>query len=214
MIRQSFQNIVNPQNIIENFQTEATDLDNASNSLGDPSNTSNYYQLISNMDSQCDIIIDDMDLANFSINDKNNCVVGGRTYAKSDKDYVTLRRENLNRIEEEYNKISNNNTLTDFERNSQLLCLMNKVFDNVKQVTENNDEMSSGNLENEHLARENDMLIEKNREIKKKDKDLGLVTNANLVGTEESKKQIQVQYLIFLVLIAIFLIIQLIIFFA
>ena len=103
---------------------------------------------------------------------------------------------------------------TDFERNSQLLCIMNKVFDNIKQVTDNNDEMTKANLEKEHATRENDMLIEKNREVKKKDKDLNLVTNANLVGTEESKKQIQIQYLIFLVLIAIFLIIQLIIFFS
>ena len=166
------------------------------------------------MDSQCDIIIDDMDLSRFSVDDQHKCVSGGRTYAKSDKDYVTLRRENLDRIEQEYNTISNNNTLTDFERNSQLLCIMNKVFDNVKQVTENNDEMSRANLDKEHTTRENDMLIEKNREIKKKDKDLNLVTNANLVGTEESKKQIQIQYLIFLVLIAIFLVIQLIIFFA
>ena len=166
------------------------------------------------MDSQCDIIIDDMDLSSFSVNDDHKCISGGRTYAKSDKDFVTLRRENMERIQQEYNAVSNNNTLTDFERNSQLVCIMNKVFDNIKTVTENNDEMTQANMEKEHTTRENDMLIEKNREIKKKDKDLNLVTNANLVGTEESKKQIQIQYLIFLVLIAIFLIIQLIIFFA
>ena len=233
MIRQSFQNIVNPKNIVETFQPDtangvgvvnnanangvvnnanANGVVNNANANGS-SNTSNYYQLISNMNSQCDIIIDDMELSNFSINDQHKCVVGGRTYAKSEKDYVTLRRENLDRIKEEYNRISNDTTATDFERHSKLLCLMNKAFDNVKQVTDNNDEMTKANLEKEHSSRENDMLIEKNRQIKKKDKDLNLVTNANLVGTEESKKQIQIQYLIFLVLIAIFLIIQLIIFF-
>jgi hypothetical protein len=212
MIRQSFQNIVNPKNIVETFKLNPANnaaLENNANGLSNPSN---YYQLISNMDSQCDIIIDDMNLSNFSIKE-HNCVVGGRTYAKSDKDYVTLRRENLDRIEKEYNSISNNNKLTDFDRHSKLLCIMNKVFDNIKKVTDNNDEMTKANIEKEHSSRENDLLIEKNRQIKKKDKDLNLVTNANLIGTEQSKKQIQIQYLIFLVLIAIFLIIQLIIFF-
>ena len=90
MIRQSFQNIVNPKNM-EHFQTQQQQV-----------NTSNYYQLISNMDSQCDVIIDEMDISKFNLNDENSCVVGGRTYAKSDVDYVTLRRENLNRMETTY----------------------------------------------------------------------------------------------------------------
>lgn len=199
MIRQSFQNIVNPKNIIENFQDGGGD-------------ASKYYELISNMESQCDVIIDEMDISNFGVNDENKCVVSGRTYAKSDKDYVTLRRENLNRIEAEYNKI-NTDTLPDFEKNSRLLCLMNKLFHNIKQVTENNDEMTKKNLENENLARENEHLIEKNREIKKKDEDLNLVTNANVIGSRESQRQIQTQYIIFIVLIAIFLIIQVVLFF-
>jgi hypothetical protein len=203
MIRQSFQNIVNPENIIENFASGD----------GDADNTTKYYELISNMDSQCDVIIDEMDISNFSVSDDNKCVTDGRTYAKSDKDYVTLRRENLNRIEVEYSKINGETTLTDFEKNSQLLCIMNKLFYNIKQVTENNDEMSKNNLEKENLARENEHLIEKNREIKKKDKDLNLVTNANVIGSKESQRQIQTQYIIFMVLIAIFLIIQVVLFF-
>lgn len=202
MIRQSFQNIVNPENIIENFGSGDADAD-----------TTKYYELISNMESQCDVIIDEMDISNFSVSDDNKCVTDGRTYAKSDKDYVTLRRENLNRIEVEYNKINGETTLTDFEKNSQLLCIMNKLFYNIKQVTENNDEMSKKNLEKENLGRENDHLIEKNREIKKKDKDLNLVTNANVIGSKESQRQIQTQYIIFMVLIAIFLIIQVVLFF-
>ena len=204
MIRQSFQNIVNPENIIENFGSEGADAD---------ADTTKYYELISNMESQCDVIIDEMDISNFSVSDDNKCVTDGRTYAKSDKDYVTLRRENLNRIEVEYNKINGETTLTDFEKNSQLLCIMNKLFYNIKQVTENNDEMSKKNLEKENLGRENDHLIEKNREIKKKDKDLNLVTNANVIGSKESQRQIQTQYIIFMVLIAIFLIIQVVLFF-
>lgn len=199
MIRQSFQNIVNPKNM-EHFQTQQQQV-----------NTSNYYQLISNMDSQCDVIIDEMDISKFNLNDENSCVIGGRTYAKSDVDYVTLRRENLNRIEEEYNTI--NNTLNDFERHSQMVCLMNKLFHNIKQVTENNDVMEQKNLENENLARENEKVIEANRDIKKKDKNLNLVTSANVVGSKDSKNQIRVQYLIFIVLIVLFIVIQLVIFF-
>ena len=199
MIRQTFQNIVNPENIIEKFQ--------------DGVDTSKYYELISNMDSQCDIIVDEMDISKFGVNDENKCVVGGRIYAKSDKDYVTLRRENLNRIEAEYNKINGGTDLTDFEKNSKLLCLMNKLFHNITQVTENNDEMSQKNLEKDNLSRENEHLIKKNRNIKKKDMDLNLVTNANVIGSKESQWQIQIQYLIFIVLIAIFLIIQIVIFF-
>ena len=210
MISESFQNIVNPENIIENFESTT----GVSNNNNDGSNSvSNYYELISNMDSKCDIIIDEKDISKFSIDNEHNCITGGRTYAKTDKDYVTLRRENLNRIEEDYNKIYSDNSLNDYERNSQLLCIMNKLFHNVKQVTENNDELTESNLEKEHAARENEHMIEKNRESKKKDKDLNLVTNANVVGTKESRRQIQMQYLIFLVLIAIFLVIQLIIFF-
>ena len=121
MIRQSFQNIVNPENIIENFGSEGADAD---------ADTTKYYELISNMESQCDVIIDEMDISNFGVSDDNKCVTDGRTYAKSDKDYVTLRRENLNRIEVEYNKINGETTLTDFEKNSQLLCIMNKLFYN------------------------------------------------------------------------------------
>jgi hypothetical protein len=201
MIRQSFQNIVNPKNM-EHFQTQQQQV-----------NTSNYYQLISNMDSQCDVIIDEMDISKFNLNDENSCVVGGRTYAKSDVDYVTLRRENLNRIEEEYNTINGNNTLNDFEKHSQIVCLMNKLFHNIKQVTENNDVMEEKNLENENLARENETVIEANRDIKKKDKNLNLVTSANVVGSKESKNQIRVQYLIFIILIILFIVIQLVIFF-
>lgn len=202
MIRQSFQNIVNPKNM-EHFQTQQQQ----------QVNTSNYYQLISNMDSQCDVIIDEMDISKFNLNDENSCVVGGRTYAKSDVDYVTLRRENLNRIEQEYNTINGNNTLTDFEKHSQMVCLMNKLFHNIKQVTENNDVMEQKNLEHENLARENEKVIEANRDIKKKDKDLNLVTSANVIGSKESKNQILVQYLIFIILIVLFIVIQLVIFF-
>ena len=56
-------------------------------------------------------------------------------------------------------------------------------------------------------------MIERNREMKKKDKDFNLVTNANVIGTNRSKKLILIKYLIFLILIVLFLVIQVIIFF-
>ena len=77
MISETFQNIVNPQNVIEHFQTTPSD---------------DYYNLVSNMDSQCLIVIDEMDLQPFSLeNNENQCIVGGRTYAKTDEEYETLR---------------------------------------------------------------------------------------------------------------------------
>lgn len=198
MISETFQNIVNPQNVVEHFQTTPSD---------------DYYNLVSNMDSQCSIVIDEMDLQPFSLgNDENQCIVGGRTYAKTDEEYETLRNRNLENINEQLSSILSNDDNV-FEQNSKYLCLLNKMFDNIKKVTEINNEMTSKNLEKENLSRENELMIERNKEMKKKDKDLNLVTNANVIGTNESKKKIQVQYLIFIILIVLFLVIQLVIFF-
>ena len=199
MISETFQNIVNPQNVVEHFQTTPSD---------------DYYNLVSNMDSQCSIVIDEMDLQAFSLdNNENQCIVGGRTYAKTDEEYETLRNRNLENINDQLSNILSSDGLNDFEQNSRYLCLLNKMFDNIKKVTEINNEMTSKNLEKENLSRENELMIERNREMKKKDKDLNLVTNANVIGTNESKKKIQVQYLIFIILIVLFLVIQLVIFF-
>ena len=199
MINETFQNIVNPQNVVEHFQTTPSD---------------DYYNLVSNMDSQCSIVIDEMDLQAFSLdNNENQCIVGGRTYAKTDEEYETLRNRNLENINDQLSNILSSDGLNDFEQNSRYLCLLNKMFDNIKKVTEINNEMTSKNLEKENLSRENELMIERNREMKKKDKDLNLVTNANVIGTNESKKKIQVQYLIFIILIVLFLVIQLVIFF-
>lgn len=199
MINETFQNIVNPQNVVEHFQTTPSD---------------DYYNLVSNMDSQCSIVIDEMDLQAFSLdNNENQCIVGGRTYAKTDEEYETLRNRNLENINDQLSNILSSTGLNDFEQNSRYLCLLNKMFDNIKKVTEINNEMTSKNLEKENLSRENELMIERNREMKKKDKDLNLVTNANVIGTNESKKKIQVQYLIFIILIVLFLVIQLVIFF-
>lgn len=199
MISETFQNIVNPQNVVEHFQTTPSD---------------DYYNLVSNMDSRCSIVIDEMDLQAFSLdNNENQCIVGGRTYAKTDEEYETLRNRNLENINDQLSNILSSDGLNDFEQNSRYLCLLNKMFDNIKKVTEINNEMTSKNLEKENLSRENELMIERNREMKKKDKDLNLVTNANVIGTNESKKKIQVQYLIFIILIVLFLVIQLVIFF-
>ena len=71
---QSFKNIVNPLNIIENYDSHE--------------NTS-YYELISNMNTACDSRIKEMDII-YDIDDKNKCIDGGRTFAKSNKEYDDL----------------------------------------------------------------------------------------------------------------------------
>mgnify|MGYP000910495853 CR=1 FL=1 len=199
MISETFQKIVNPQNVVEHFQTTSSN---------------NYYNLISNMDSECSTIIDKMALPAFSLeNNEKSCIVGGRTYAKTDEEYETLRNRNLQKINDKLNEINNLTNVNNTEIHKQSVCLMNKMFSNIKEVTKINNEMSDKNLEKENLTRENELMIERNREMKKKDKDFNLVTNANVIGTNRSKKLILIKYLIFLILIVLFLVIQVIIFF-
>lgn len=203
MIRQSFQSIINPKNIIERFQGE-----NENDSI-----LNNYNKIKADMDGECSIILDDMEITKYSITDENACIEGGRTYAKSDERYKTLREENLRNIEEDYKKINDSTEENEFEKVNKFVCLMNKLFHNVQTVTEHNNEVEKKNQEKENTSRENELLIEQNAITKKKDKNLNLVSDANVIGTKESQKKIQIQYLIFLILIAIFLVIQLVIFF-
>lgn len=203
MIRQSFQSIINPKNIIERFQSESEN----------ESILDNYNKIKADMDGECSIILDDMEITKYNITDENACIEGGRTYAKSDERYKTLREENLRNIEEDYKKINDSIEENAFEKVNKFVCLMNKLFHNVQTVTEYNNEVEKKNQEKENTSRENELLIEQNSITKKKDKNLNLVSDANVIGTKESQKKIQIQYLIFLILIAIFLVIQLVIFF-
>ena len=152
-----------------------------------------------------------MDLPKYEIGE--SCIQGGRQYAKSDKDYVTLRRENLELLEREYDELNNNMSLTDFEKHSRITCLMNKLLHNIITVSSKNDEVSRKNLENEQIARENDRIIKTNKDLKSKEKDSELVKTASLAGGEENTKRMRIQYIIFIALIVIFLAIQLVIFF-
>jgi len=198
MISESFANIVNPSNIIQEDFTE-----------GEKFNK--YYKITSDMDNECTSIIDDMDLPKYEIGE--SCVQGGRKYAKSDKDFVTLRKENLDLIEKEYSEINNNMSLTDYEKHSKIACLMNKLLNNIITVSTNNQEVLTKNLDNEQLSRENDRIIKTNKELKAKEKNSGLVKTANIAGGEENTKRMRTQYIIFISLIVIFLVIQLVIFF-
>ena len=202
MIRQSFQNIVNPLNIIENFDSHENTQDN----------THDYSKLISDMNTECDSIINDMDIK-YDIGNQNKCIVSGRTFAKSNKEYKNLREENLQKYEKEYNDLKENTTIQEGDKNKKIACLMNKLFINIEKVSEQNKKMGSENKNKEEDTIENELIIKQNILDKKKDKNLNLVTNANVIGTKESKRIIRIQYIIFLVLIAIFLIIQLVIFF-
>jgi hypothetical protein len=152
-----------------------------------------------------------MDIPNYEIGE--SCIEGGRKYANSDKDYVTLRRENLELLQKEYDDLNNNMALTDFEKHSRMTCLMNKLLHNIITVSSKNDDVSKKNLENEQLARENDRIIKTNKDVKSKQKNSGLVKTASIAGGEENTKRIRIQYIIFMALIVIFLAIQLVIFF-
>ena len=138
MISESFQNTTNPNNNVN----------------GDTNTDSfnRYYEITSNLDTQCSSILSEMDLPTYQIGE--SCIQGGRKYAKSDKDFSTLRNEYLEALNGEYRRISNDMGLTDFEKHSQLSCLMNKLLDNITAVSENNQEIHQKNLEKEQLARE------------------------------------------------------------
>ena len=82
----------------------------------------------------------------------------------------------------EYREITNDMSLTDFEKHSKLSCLMNKLLENILAVSNNNQEMLNKNLEKEQLARENERIIETNSSLKSKEKNAGLVKEAEVVG--------------------------------
>ena len=197
MISESFQNIVNPNNNV-NEDTNTEDFNK-------------YYEITSDLDTQCGNVLSEMNLPNYQIGE--SCVQGGRKYAKSDKDFATLRSEYLEALSGEYRTISNDMGLTDFEKHSKLSCLMNKLLENIVAVSGSNQEMLHKNLEKEQLARENERIIETNSSLKAKEKNAGLVKEAEIVGSEGNAKRVRTQYVIFIALILIFLVIQLVIFF-
>jgi hypothetical protein len=197
MISESFQNIVNPNNNVD----ENTNTDDFNK----------YYEITSDLDSQCGNILSEMNLPNYQIGE--SCVQGGRKYAKSDKDFATLRSEYLEALNGEYRKITSDMSLTDFEKHSQLSCLMNKLLENIVSVSGSNQELLHKNLEKEQLARENERIIETNSSLKAKEKNAGLVKEAEIIGSEGNAKRVRTQYIIFISLILIFLVIQLVIFF-
>ena len=92
-----------------------------------------------------------MSLPSYQIGE--SCVQGGRKYAKSDKDFSTLRAEYLEALNGEYREITDDMSLTDFEKHSKLSCLMNKLLENIVAVSNNNQEMLNKNLEKEQLAK-------------------------------------------------------------
>jgi len=198
MISESFANIVNPLNNTQEDFTSQSDFND-------------YYKLTSDLDKECVSVIDEMDIPNYEIGE--SCIEGGRKYANSDKDYVTLRRENLELLQKEYDDLNNNMALTDFEKHSRMTCLMNRLLHNIITVSSKNDDVSKKNLENEQLARENDRIIKTNKDVKSKQKNSGLVKTASIAGGEENTKRMRIQYIIFMALIVIFLAIQLVIFF-
>ena len=152
-----------------------------------------------------------MDLPSFQIG--KSCVENGRKYAKSDKDFVTLRNEYLESLNSEYRNITNDMSLTDFEKHSKLSCLMNKLLKNIVGISESNQELLHKNLEKEHLARENERIIETNTTLKMKGKNAELVKDAEVIGSNINTNRMRVQYIIFITLILLFLVIQLVIFF-
>ena len=186
MIRQSFQNIVNPKNIIENFDA-----------------TQNYYEDIQNDTTLPSLSIDNI------LSDYDKCSRNEITIA----DYGAIREKNFQRYKTQYDILSDNNTDNETEKHKKIESLMKKLVENIKESVKQNEELEQLNLKNEQSIRENNKLIEINRNNKKKDKNFNLVTNANVIGTKETKNKIRIQYIIFLVLIFIFLIIQLVIFF-
>lgn len=198
MISESFQNIVNPT---ENVQEEETSVDDFNK----------YYEITADIDSKCSNIISNIELPSYQIGE--SCVHNGRKYAKSDKDFVSLRNEYLESLNSEYREITNDMSLTDFEKHSKLLCLLNKLLENITAISNNNQELLHKNLEKEQLARENERIIETNTTLKHKGKNAELVKDAEVFGSEKNTKRTRVQYIIFITLILLFLVIQLVIFF-
>lgn len=156
---------------------------------------SNSPQVIS--DSYCSSITNNIPTP--SINVGESCLVNGNYY--SEGDYNQLRRNNLNMFEEKYMEILNNNSLNEYQRHTNLACIMNKLMDNIVTVTQQNDTRFKKNQRLENLVDQNKINIEKNEDQLLLNKDINLVKDHRVASSESRNKRIDMYYIIMVSLI-------------
>ena len=105
------------------------------------------------------------------------------------------------------------NHVNEFDKHSKIACLMNKMLSNIMSVSEEKQKLLTDNLDLESVVRENEKVINENQNIKSKNKNNELINIERVEGTKNNKQNIKTQYIIFITLIIMFLIIQLVIFF-
>lgn len=156
---------------------------------------SNSPQVIS--DSNCSSITDTIPTP--SVNVGESCLVNGNYYSQGD--YNQLRRTNLNMFEEKYKEILNDNSLNEYQRHSNLSCIINKLMDNIVTVTQQNHTRFRKNQRLENLVHQNKINIEKNEDQLLLDKDIKLVKDHRVASSESRNKRIDMYYIIMISLI-------------
>lgn len=218
MISESFANIVNP-NSIEHFQNPTVGQtlsasNNVNSNVSDENSegivVADYYNFIGNINNRCVPLLSEMNVSNTQIGE--SCVKDGNRYIKSNNSYLEMRKKNLKMYSDAYKNIKVNH-VNEFDKHSKIACIMNKMLNNIMSVSEEKQKLTSENLDMESIVRENEKVIEENQNIKSKDKNNELVNIERVEGTKNNKKNIKTQYIIFITLIIMFLIIQLVIFF-
>ena len=216
MISESFTNIVNPNNIIEEFYgevtTSSTDPTNVSSNDGsDVIDLNKYPEFVSNMNSSCKPIISELKMPDLQIGE--SCLVDNKKYFKSDMDYVSLRKKYLENMNAEMRKVHSGIKMSDYDKVTREICLMSKMLDNIKIVSKKNKEIEKEINDKDHMSRENEKIIDLNKQKKKSNENSNLVSKANTAGSKITKKYTYIEYIIIVSLLVLFLVIQMIIFF-
>ena len=170
MISESFTNIVNPNNIIEEFYYgEPTGpmipTTPSSNEGSDVADLNKYYEFVSNMDSSCKPIMSELKMPELQIGE--SCLLDNKKYFKSDMDYVSLRKKYLENMNAEMRKLNSGIKMSDYDKVTREICLMNKTLDNIKIVSKKNKEIEKEINDKDIMSRENEKIIDLNKQKKK-----------------------------------------------
>ena len=141
-----------------------------------------------------------------------SCILDDKTYTTG-QDFNEMRRYNLERIESEYNRILGEPNLNEYERHTQIVCLLNKLMDNVIRATEINATNYNKLSNKQNIVDSNKSLMSSQESVISKNEDSSLVTKYRNETSESRNNKLKMEFLIYVVLIIIFLVVEGILFF-
>ncbi len=150
-------------------------------------------QLISN----CSSVTDNIPTPSYNVSE--TCIVNNNKYSQGD--YNQLRKNNLNMFEQKYMQVLNDNTLNEYQRHSNLACVMNKLMDNIVTVSQQNNTRFMSNQGLENLIEQNKINIDANQDKLLLNKDIKLVKDHRVASSDKRKKRIELYYIIMVALI-------------